>query len=603
MFLRAPLAVVSGLFASSSSSAAASLNFSPEQIEAAKAAAYAASPHNYEIILANPAEKISFLVIGCQGNAKKEQLLTANLMDRMVSLSQPSAPLLTAASAASAASASSADQTSLPSINLHCEDMHAAAEHKPRILFGVGAGDSFYDEGVQTPNDPAFDSHFYQVYNDRNRTPALAALPWFMLQGNHDQGRWKKGEFKEQLKYEIGLGSSGLKGKDLGMNQVAHSYLGDTPRKQALYNQSQLALNELPPWNMPNRYYSLIIGKMQIFMIDSNTYASDYLQLINGVNIPYDNQARWLKEQVTAAKAAGRDVMLILHHPLFTPGKRAYNSDITLYLTPDEIEQARVQFKQTFTGDKPPYNTLLWDIFKRQELIFKAVFAAHDHSLSYFNNRESTINSSDSLCQIISAGAGGSLQQRRNFNHQNSMGCFLKKHGVVQVTFNPANTNDVQFDVVAIDTNGNIENHIIFSSEHCKPVLRFPAARNSAEMDEINTFFAVVKSAIDEYCGFLGQKQDEHGGGFFSRNLSHRDYGIDRVHELWAYISDSRTCQYDFARIVAGVHDITSWQSAFSPAQHSLITILNIKMTTKYHMTIEDMHLQCQRLMHSSRRV
>lgn len=604
MFFRTPLATVSGFFtinnasgsssisSSASSSAAVSEIFNPVQIEAAKTAAYAASPHNYEIILPNPAEKVSFLVIGCQGNAKNEQILTANLMNHMVSFSQPVTPASTAASAASAASH---NHTSPSAANSRCEEKQACTAHKPRILFGVGAGDNFYDEGVQTPDDPIFQSHFYDIYSNKTKRPYLAAIPWFMLEGNHDQGRWKTGEFKEQLKHEIGLGSTGLKGKHLGMNQVAHSYLGDTPRKQMLYNQSQLSLNALPPWNMPTPFYSLIIGKMQIFMIDSNTYASDYLQLIKGIDVALDNQARWLQEEVSSAKTAGRDVMLVLHHPLFTPGKRAYNSDITLYLLPDEIEYARVQFKQTFTGDNPPYNTLLWDIFKQQKLTFKTVFAAHDHSLSYFNNIESCSDPQEQLCQIISAGAGGSLQQRRNFKYQDSMGCFLKKHGVVQVTFDPSKTNSVQFDIVAIDAAGNIDNHITFSSDNCKPVHHFPATRTGPEIDEINTFFTVVKSAIDDYCVFLGEKQDEHNGGFFNRNMSHRDSGIDRVHALWAYIYDSRTCNYDFARIVAGVHEIVSWRNTFSaPAPHSLITILDRKLTNEFNMTMDAIHQQCQ---------
>lgn len=566
--------------------------YSQEQVAAAKVAAYAASPHTYEIILANPDKKVSFLVFGCQGNAKEAQKRVAILMDQMVKISQPAKSSPTAASAA-------IDDHSLPAINIVHEEDHTVTQHNTHepavILCCLVIGDNFYDRGVPKPDDPAFFSHFYDIYVNNRMVPSLAQLPFFALQGNHDQGRWKTGEFAEQLKYEIGLPSTGLKGVDLGMNQVAHSYLGNTHDRQALYNQSRLNLSNLPAWNMPSRYYSLIIGKMQIFMIDSNTYASDYLQLISGINVAPDNQARWLKEQVTAAKAAGREVMLALHHPLFTPGKRAYNSDITLYLTSKEIEEAKIQFKETFVGPKPPYNTLLWDIFKRQELLFKTVFAAHDHSLSYFNNLENCANPRDGLCQIISAGAGGGLQQRLNFNQQENMGGFLKKHGVVQVTFDPANTNNVQFDIVGINDNGDIDNHMIFSSAHCKPVRHFPTMRSEGEITEIITFFAIVKSAVDEYCKFLGNRQDNHDGSFFHRNITHGDEGIDSVHELWAYISDSRTCRYDLARIVADVHEITSWHSMVSvPAKHSLITILDNKLFTRYRTTLEGLHQQCK---------
>ncbi len=545
------------------------------RIEAAKSAAYAAPPRTYILEPPEPGQKLNFLVFGCQGNAKREQELAAKQMNDMA--------------------------------------------RKYGALFYLVLGDNFYDEGVNSPDDPAFQTHYYNIYANRRSVPYLAGLPGWVIQGNHDQARYKMGEFKEK----IGL-SGELKGKDLGMNQVAHSYYGDTETRKQLYQKTSLKLGELPAWNMPSRYYSLIYENLEIFMIDSNTYASDYLAVKRDESTSYDNQARWLSRKIAEAKTADRTVMLALHHPLFTPGKRAYNSDISLYLDEREISEAREQFSalfrnaspqpphrhsssthaaaSTYTSDTPPYNALLWEIFKRQKLVFDAVFAAHDHSLSYFNNSETCPIEQDYLCQVISAGAGGSLQQRRCFKQQQSVGCFQRKHGAVNVTYDSHNPNNIQFTFETIDANGHPEHTIEFSSQHCRPARYFPDNCTDDEITRINEFLRVVKAAIDEYCTFLGGRQDEYKGGFFKSNLTHGDDGIDRVHNLWAYVYDVNICKQSLLHIIASVHEITEWKSKLaSPANHSLITILNKHVRSAYGQTIEEKHHQLQRMMRSGR--
>lgn len=554
--------VASTLFSPSSSSG--DLQSTTEQahveaIEAAKTAAYATSPRTYILETPPLGQKINFLVFGCQGNAKEEQKRTAALMNQMAK--------------------------------------------EVKADFYIVLGDNFYDEGVATPDDPAFDSHFYQIYANPLTVPHLASLPGFVIQGNHDQGRWKTGEYKQQILSTAGLSSTRLKGVDLGMNQVAHTYYGNASAKVALYQASPLKLNKLPPWNMPSRYYSLICGNLEIFMIDSNTYASDYLKYIKDDDITNDNQARWLKERMADATAASRTVMLALHHPLFTPGKRAYNSDISLYLNEQEINEITSQFSTLFSNPviTPPYNRLLREIFKRQAFVFDTVFAAHDHSLSYFNNSETCTQPEDYLCQIISAGGGGHLQERISFEQQENMGCFLKKHGAVNVTFNPQNPNDIRFLFETINQEGRLEYKINFSSRHCKPIVQHPTDRTEKETKRITQFISVVKSAIDDYCQFYNDRQTTHRGAFFTSNLTHGQDGVDRANDLWAYLYDIRTGKETLATMVEKVHLMTERKSYFAAADHSLITLLNKKMGEEYQQTIQEMHEELQQLARSGR--
>src|SRR5436190_13282726 len=97
-------------------------------------AANAAKPRVYTLTSdTNPRTAKSamrFYVIGCHGDAKEAQLKVAELMNKIAS-----------------------DPQNLPDF----------------ILF---LGDNFYDDGVTTPDDSIFKTHFYDIYSN----PAFAAL-------------------------------------------------------------------------------------------------------------------------------------------------------------------------------------------------------------------------------------------------------------------------------------------------------------------------------------------------------------------------------------------------------------------------------------------
>jgi hypothetical protein len=126
---------------------------------------------------------------------------------------------------------------------------------------------------------------------------------------------------------------------------------------------------------------------------------------------PTSNQAAWLANEYAKAKQQGRTVMFAQHHPLFTCGKRSYKNDwdADLYLSHEEIKMInRIlelipgtpdfydKLKKIFDGldeevskkeTNGNYNSMLTKIYQLfQHMYPDVVFAAHDHSIYYYNN-------------------------------------------------------------------------------------------------------------------------------------------------------------------------------------------------------------------------
>lgn len=310
--------------------------------EEAEKAAREAIPRTYYLDHSNKSEKpgdpnvdLRFFVFGCQGNKSKAQKEVARLL----------------------------------------EEIARDPSHKPDFILILG--DNFYDWGVGSADDKAFRTHFDEIYGEL----AKLGIPCFVTLGNHDANLHSLNTFVSE------------KGISRSLHQVAHSYRGDddyetTADKVQLYANEKLILEKLPLWNMPARAYSLVKGNTQIFCIDSNTYVNDYLEYLEkGEATPPHNQARWLAEEVKKAKAEGRQMILALHHPLFTTGSRAEHSDIKNYFATKE-EKDKLFRHFPHLNEKYSYNYFLKECFAEQEMEFDQVVAAHDHNMSYYNNND-----------------------------------------------------------------------------------------------------------------------------------------------------------------------------------------------------------------------
>lgn len=489
-------------------------------------------PRVYRLITDGDSENITIALIGCQGNGKISQHEVAKLMDEKGT--------------------------------------------KPDIILGLG--DNLYDDGAATPDDDQFREYFYKVYDRVELNKNLRRHKHFLILGNHDENRHRATRYKSYV-------TSELQGKDAARNEVAHTYISKQPEDSLddsgehfsasfgtspsfedyvfvrvnqkdlvkQFCQPELKIKDLDLWNMPYYFYSLILGDTQIFCLNSNTYARDFLEFhqkkerFQSPESVRSNQAAWLDREYRAAIEAGRKIIIAQHHPLFTSGKRA---DPAHYDTVDYLsEQEKVTLKVILGCQSDSYNEILRQLFEFQKFKFDLVAVAHDHCLQYYN--EKSPGQPTGLCQITSGGGGGDLQKRTHFFGYEHVGCYLKNNGFVSLTF--AKVKPQQFHINFYSTAGH---HLRFTDEShfaiCAPI-------EDRKLDMLRT--TILKS-VDEYFSLLlsallyRKKQAESTstvGNFISRfsssisamasyltsydNIKKED--IDEIHNITAYLNQT----------------------------------------------------------------
>lgn len=399
--------------------------FSADQ---AKAAVRAVGPRVYTLT-GQPEQQSEFFIMGCQGDGGQSQKEVAALMNSV------------------------ADRQ----------------ENNPAFVLVLG--DNVYDYGVDSPSHTDFDKYFHGIYANESLT-RLRQIPFFVLLGNHDSNQHTK---KDISWYKIPVG------EDTSINEVAHSYMPEASQfttidsKIRLYQQPNLTLQELPQWNMPYFYYSLIIGNTQIFCLDSNSYAKEFLSLQDGSTASdKPNQAEWFKTEFEKARQNNRKIILAMHHPIYTSGKRSLPNehDSIHYLTSDEINKLNTILhgdpEKDFTSS---YNMLLNEILQRQQIEPDMVYAAHDHFMSYYNNKANE-NATRKICQITAGGGGGKLQERCSVLDYSAVACHLKNHGFAKISMNHAAFN--------IDFYSTAGHHLRYSSDSHEPI-RTPSTDSKLE--------------------------------------------------------------------------------------------------------------------------
>ncbi|EKD70520.1 MAG: hypothetical protein ACD_46C00512G0002 [uncultured bacterium] len=376
-------------------------------------------PHVYELDIPKDIDEVEFIVFGCQGSGKDSQKQTAKLMDEVASKS-----------------------------NIQC-------------IFG--AGDNVYDWGATTPYDPVFNSYFHDIYN-HPELKTLKEKKFFMALGNHD-GNFQNAANAAYYRY------TNPTGEKTEIREVEHSYIDNPEERAALYSNTKIDPKKLPQWNMPYYFESVILGDTQVFILDSSTYAKEYLNSLNGkINPDKVNQAQWLEEEYKIAKASGRKIAVLMHHPFYTSGKRAFPSDFdsSHYLYPKEIDE----INEITHSNTKSYNQLLKNIFDKQDIHFDVVFAAHDHFLSYYNDK--AVAKEQGLVQITAGGGGGKLQDRKSYAGHPYVE-FLEQNGFWKVTHNKK-TNELFFEMYTTDGH-----HLKFSDKNHLPI-RTPSKDQQYEL-------------------------------------------------------------------------------------------------------------------------
>ncbi|MFT4074390.1 MAG: tartrate-resistant acid phosphatase type 5 family protein [Asticcacaulis sp.] len=154
----------------------------------------------------------------------------------------------------------------------------AAAE---RACVGViSVGDNFYEDGIQSVDDPKWRTSFEEIYTGASLRP----LPWYVALGNHDYG---------------------------GAPQAQVDYTRRSDR-----------------WHMPSRFFKVSGAEMglpeiDLFVIDTNPLIDHYAegddpQAINVRSQDSQAQLAWLDRELAASTAKYK--LVAGHHTIFSGG-------------------------------------------------------------------------------------------------------------------------------------------------------------------------------------------------------------------------------------------------------------------------------------------
>ncbi|MBX3708698.1 MAG: metallophosphoesterase [Gammaproteobacteria bacterium] len=510
----------------------------PDAVKMALIAAQESKPHVYNVIN-HPQRKLNICVFGCQGSEKDAPKQVAALIDHIAE-KQP--------------------------------------ELKPDLF--IILGDNFYPDGVPSPDDPRFETQFHGVYGNPILTN-IHGTACIVVLGNHDGGRDTETYLKSFVPFHNTLlRTNPLSNEQAEIQQIAHSMLAHASdpnlneSKSDFFERSHLDYPLLPKHLMPHFFHSWIFDQLQIFALNSNTYAKDFLYSLKSYALddpvdPY-NQAVWIKQQYDEAIKQKKSTLFAMHHPLFALGKRAYPSgwDAKHYLKPKEItllnhiltlspdnKNFKEQLIHLFTENDDTtkletnanYNEILRKIFYQfQKMSPNIVCTAHDHAIYYYNNNND-LTPEPKLCQVVSGGGGNEeLQHRLFFGQQENLGCFLRNHGCAILSCDPQ--HPVIFNINIFSVDGK---HLQFTSQDNVPYRMVENDNRTKKIREI------VLSACVKYQLFLDEKQmlAKPIGSFFNifsnlthlikNNQPHKLKDVDCMHDMINFFNQPIPATYE----------------------------------------------------------
>ena len=292
-----------------------------------------------------------------------------------------------------------------------------------------------------------------------------------------------------------------------GFAQCEHTYVNletgkiDEEAIKQFQSSSELDLAKLRTqknkWIMPSRYYSIRHkDEMEMFFIDANTLVDDFIEYyIDGKKKP-NNQSAWLAR--AAKESHAKLKFLFMHQPPHSADKRTIASDHPDYLSEEKITLLK---KHGITGN---YNEILQKILFIQQNSekgidagpgpeFATIFAAHTHAISYYNSKLSEAKSDDCtpMCQVITGGAGGELQNRFSFKDGDKIPTFMKDYGYVCVRLPDKNNPKLSFEIKSFTGH-----HLKFTNDSVRPIKK-EREENLAKLSEL------VLAACEEYQIFI----------------------------------------------------------------------------------------------------
>ncbi len=147
-----------------------------------------------------------------------------------------------------------------------------AAYHRAQpVDFAITTGDNFYTTGMESPDDPRWQTWFEDLYGS-------LGITFYPSLGNHDWGH------------------------------------PDSPSAEILYRPKSNS------WRMPASYYTFTAGPVQFFALDTQSVAVS------------ERQAAWLDAELSRSTAAWK--IVYGHHPIYTAGNYQDRPDLIATLMP-----------------------------------------------------------------------------------------------------------------------------------------------------------------------------------------------------------------------------------------------------------------------------
>jgi len=326
----------------------------------------------------------------------------------------------------------------------------AAAISESDTSVGVILGDFIYDK-YESPQD--FRKYLLEPYSKAN-------FPFFLTLGNHEAGIYKVNDANpirrnrhHDLAQMVDLLTKGyIQVKEAGKSSALPITINE---------KITIAGNNHSKFNMNTDYYAI-----DFINTDRSVNEVTKLIILNSNTLPYDTeQLKWLENQLQAAEKVDH-VILALHHPLMTYGKRREdktdgklyerfnrertNQDLTVYAAGPHNDRVKTALKNVIHAASVapcPFT----------EGKIRAVFGAHDHMLMTAAGKR--------FNQFISGGAGGPLQKARpNYllegMGKNKIHLYSSNYGYHQLEVNKNNimvstyerSEDETFQVTSIST-------------------------------------------------------------------------------------------------------------------------------------------------------